>query len=188
MRRRTITRLELDVRELAALTVGIVLGHLAALLIAFPGQLSRESSPAPVLRDLSGRYVIGCGFDVSVSAPEVCVGVRVVGLYLDDSTPRLPYWVALAVAKYSFVIVAEGPGQWTAPAYCSLPQVLCAREWYVYGDGYPSSDWGPMPKARAYILQYRFRGFANRGAPTRRQFQRLLAQARRFHPSLILLY
>lgn len=152
---------------------------------------ARLSTPTPVLTDPSHRYVIGCGFDPATSAPEVCdesAGGVAVGVYVDDTTPLILHWITLAVARYPLVLVGEAPGQWQSPPYCSLPRVLCLREWYPYESGAPAASWGPMPPARGYILQKRF---SFTGQPVQRWQTNLLlreARAMRPRPRLILLY
>lgn len=170
------------------LLIGFLVGVLVVALwpVLWPGQTSRNAaSPLlPHLRDITGRLVIGCGFDGLVSAPTVCVDGRTVGVYIDDTTPDIRSWVAKAVTRYRLVIVARAPGQRGCPY--PQPPVLCAHEWYPYQSGFAPWEWGPMPRARAYILQwlYSFDGTP----PTVLERQGLLRQARRFRPKLILLY
>ncbi len=166
-----------------AAAVGAVVVVLA-LLSGSAGPPNELLPPAPHLRDVTGRLIIGCGYDGAVSAPEVCRAGRVLGVLFDDSTPDIRFYVGLAELKYSFIIVLRAPGERGCPY--PQPPVLCALEVYPYNSGRPAWEWGPMRRAHAYVIQWLY-SFTGR-PPTVRERDRLLREARAFRPRLILLF
>lgn len=140
--------------------------------------------PVPVMFDPSGYYSLNCGTDFSVGATiNLCHNGQVAGVYLDDTTPNLPAWVRTADAKYSLVVVGQaygGPCDATGQAFCAL-------EFYPYDCRYPPGQWGPIPPATAYIIQWGF-AWPGCGPPTSAERAALLAQVQALHPRLILAY
>lgn len=166
----------------------LTLTALAAIML--PQTLSRETAARmPHLQDLTGRLVIGCAFDGTVSAPAVCEHGRQVGVYLDDSTPHLSHWVAVARQRYphGLILIARPMGH---PG-CPWRGVTCADEWYPWCSGAPAWAWGRMPSAQALILQDRYPGLGGcHRPPPYTLAARLIRQARaeRPKPRLILIY
>lgn len=92
--------------------------------------------PKPVLTTIKGGLTIGPGFDGQCSAPYVYRAGRVVGVYIDDTTPNINKWVACAAAQYptGIVLVAVAPDQYGLK-YAPSPPVVNCFEAYAYGYG-----------------------------------------------------
>ena len=198
MERRLFDRRRVNVRlrrkHLAAMVVAVLVVIGGSELLSGIG--GPALPPLPALVDVSGQLTIGCGFDATVSAPEVCRAGRVIGVYLDDTTPNLKYWLGLAVAKYpdGTVIVAEAPNTPTW-RFGPRPPVLNCHEWYPTNEGIPIRLAEKVfPKRRwCYIIQRFYGGLATQwGAPWRppsaAQAAFNLRQAQRQHPRLILAF
>lgn len=181
--------------------IGLVLAAtvmlLAALLVVAP-HLTREHGPrghqaarltAPTLRELAGGLTIGCGYDGTVSAPEVCRGGQVVGVWIDDTTPHIRYWIARAAAKYAhgLVLIGVAPGQ-AGTRYGPRPPVVNCYEAYPYGEGVPVSEWFPLARYACYIAQWLYPGVKGRSPPSSQQRTRLLERVRQQHPRYIFLF
>jgi hypothetical protein len=140
------------------------------------------SAPQPQLVDPTGVLTF-CGYD-QYGLLEVCEGASVAGAYVDDTDPNRDADIATAAAHYSLVIAAQAP---EGPCPYTQPEVVCAREWYPFDCRYPPGEWGPIPVASAYIVQWWF-AWEGCGAPTSSERQSLLAQVEALHPRLVLLY
>lgn len=149
-----------------------------AALVAF-ALLIANPSGVPALRDLTGQLRVGCGFDAGMSAPLVCRGAQPVGVYLDDSTPNLDYWVARARARWGYVLVARPPGRWG----CPWEGVRCAVEVYPFDC---RRRW-PVLRAARYIVQFRF-AWPGCRAPSLGEAVGLVLRVIRFRPWLVLVY
>lgn len=138
---------------------------------------------SPTLQTEQGGLKIGCGFDGALSAPEVCRGAAVVGVYLDDTTPNLRYWVQQAVAAFphGIVLVAVAPGQ-AGVRYRPSPPVINLYEAYPFGAGVRPSAFFPLPRYPGYIMQWAYR------TPTLRQRYWLLGRVLAKHPRYIFFY
>ncbi len=102
-------------------------------------------------------------------------------MYVDNETPnRFRVAAEMVVQQTGLVVVGLYPDE---NPWRIVPGAICALEWYPY-HGYNIL---PVPKAPAYILQWRF---ANDGdtPPTRTQGLRLMARAMRHRPRLLWLY
>ena len=104
------------------------------------------------LRDPSRQLQIYCGFDGVASAPQVCRAGRVIGVYLDDTTPRLPYWIGVARSRYSYVLVARAPSQ----RGCPWTGVICLDEFYAYNCRHVWRRVPRPPRAEGLIVQSSF--------------------------------
>lgn len=140
---------------------------------------------------LSGTYVIQGTVDEECQANIVTRLGKPFGCWLDDTTPDLEKWVALAVLKYRplgqtvFVCVPPGrPHLYHRPS----PPIVNVQEWYPYGMGCPPGAWGPPPKRTAYCLQRRYPGTHGETPPTDAQFADLLASVRVHRPKFIWLF
>lgn len=139
--------------------------------------------PAPAFTDPSGFYTFDCGADESVGATvNLCHDGQVAGVYLDDTTPDLSAWIALADAKYQLVVV----GQATNGPCEATGQAFCAREFYPFDCRFPVGSWGPIPPAVAYIGQ-RWYAWPGCGPPTPSEQQQLAAMLEAKHPRLLIL-
>lgn len=140
---------------------------------------------------LSGAYVIESTVDEECQANLVTRLAQPFGVWLDDSTPRLEHWLALAVAKYAplgqTVFVCVPPGEPTL-RHKPTPPVVNVYERYVYGMGVPPGAWGPCPRYQAYVVQRRWPGTVGRTPPTEAQYRRLLAQVQANAPKFIFLF
>lgn len=171
----------------------IIVALLAVLVLSrdapTPTVRMQATVQPPYLFDEAGRITIGqnCPDTVQAGTP-VCRDGKLIGTYIDDTTPHIRYWIRLALTEFPHgLVIAAAPMGDPFPHY---PRgVLKAVEWYEWCSGFPKSAWGPMPRARAYILQYHYTGFrACQNAPTRRFVRHELYEARKFRPRLILMY
>lgn len=105
-----------------------------------------------------------------------------IGVYVDDTDPTQVQDVAAAVAKGEFVVAGvamfENPNQ--------FPGALVAQEWYPYMGG--KDVLGPLPPARAYIVQGNGRYPGNQLGATRREQHHEWSQAVARHPVMVLTY
>lgn len=139
--------------------------------------------------DITGKLKITTKINAATSGNiviEVASGKQI-GVYLDDSTPRLSMWVKTALAAHVgkvFVSVptSEKHHRWPNPAINLL-------EWYPYNAGW---DVGEMPKCEGYILQCKYPGYdlarkpgAKLAHPTLAQYRELLAEAHGQHPEYL---
>ncbi len=179
-------------RHIVLLAVGMIVGAIGVEIISGIGVT--PTIVLPQLTDTSGRLVINCGFDGPVSAPEICRNGQVIGVYIDDTTPMLNYWLGLAVAKYSapgdIVLVGVSPAH---PKWSYAPPALACHEFYPENAGRPIRVMElTFPRHRkCYIVQHLYGGLATQwGAPwrppTQAQWKANLAQARHEHPRVIL--
>jgi hypothetical protein len=134
---------------------------------------------SPVLKDITGQLQIGCAFDARVSAPLICRNNIRVGVYLDDTTPNLDYWVTRARELYGYVLVARPPGRWDCPWY----GVRCAHEAYLFDCRH---HW-KLRKAQRYIVQFRYR-WPGCSPPSLSQTVSLVLRMLSYRPALILEY
>lgn len=143
------------------------------------------SYPAPFdFGDPSGTYTFNCGADPAVGATiNLCRNGTVAGVYLDDTTSNLPYWVTQATAKYPLVIVGQAPN---GPCLAT-GTAICAQEWYPYDCRFEPGAWGPIRPARAYILQWFF-AWPGCGPPTAAERSALLSDIQALHPLYIFTY
>jgi hypothetical protein len=140
-------------------------------------------STSPHLFDLTGDLSFGPGSD-SLGALIVYGREGVpVGRFVDDTAANEATVVAQEYAAgVGLIIAAIPPGK----PHLRFAHALNAQEWYPYNSGYDLHSWGPMPRARAYIIQWQF-SFAG-PPPTARQRSKLLAQAERRGPVMIIGY
>ena len=141
---------------------------------------------------LSGAYVIESTVDEECQANLVTRLGKPFGCWLDDSTPDLEKWLALAVAKYQplgqTVFVCVPPGH-PHLRHRPSPPVVNVQEWYPHGMGCPPEAWGPPPSGRiAFCVQRAYPGTHGKTPPTEAEFQRLLAQVQARHPRFIFLF
>jgi hypothetical protein len=115
---------------------------------------------------------------------EILTASGIWGLYVDDTTPNPCAVVASDRARgWRNLVLGVAPG--AVQTRCR--GAINAQEWYPWDCRYPPGSWGAIPHERAYILQARF-AWPGCGAPTVRQRIRLLHEAERQHPRLILWY
>ena len=138
---------------------------------------------------LSGAYVIESTVDEECQANIVTRLGRPFGCWLDDTTPDLRKWLALALAKYTplgqKVLVCVPPGR---PDHHYHAPAVSVYEAYIYGMGCPPAEFLPLPRFDAYCVQYRWPGAVGCHAPSYEQFERLLGLVRALHPRLIFLF
>lgn len=166
--------------------------------------------PQPVLRDPTGRIVIGppnspsTDMLVANGATHILYGPdgEFIGAYIDDTAPN-PDEIAAVLVKLipgKLIVVALGQGQYAGHR---VPGCLCAYEWYPYqGTGSDNSLGMPFrwamglkrgqPAPQAWILQWDFAWNTDRQYPPPTKFQRwrLLTWVRLRYPraKLILTY
>lgn len=140
---------------------------------------------------LSGAYVIESSVDESCAANYVTRLGKPFGVYLDDTTPRLDYYIDLAVKKYGplnqtvFVCVPTGERELH---HKPCPPIVNLYEWYPFGEGIPENEFLPPPKFEGYIVQWNWPGTQGKQPPTSAQRQKLLAQVQAHHPKFIFLF
>lgn len=114
-----------------------------------------------------------------------------VAVWLDDSTPNLNKWRAMAVAKYGplgqKVFVCVPPGR-PHLHYGPEPTVVNVYEAYWYGMGCPPEEWLPLPTFDAYCIQWAYPGTHGQHAPTVKQKETLLHAVLEKHPHYIFLF
>lgn len=137
-------------------------------------------------RTFKGGLTIGPGYNGCCSAPNVTRSGRIVGVYIDDTTSNIGYWIHKSTNLFPTVLVsiAMGGKRPSVP----VPGVIYLQEWYPYHSGFPLSAWGPIPRSEGYIIQWRYPGFHGTTPPTRWQRLKLLAQVLRMRPKYIFLY
>ncbi len=173
----------LRLSHLAALMAGIVLCSFLQLQSQPKVALETAASPRPALFDLTGPLRFGSGSDALGGLLVYDGSGQVVGRYVDDTTPNQAAVINEEWNSGVTMIIAG-----IAPGTPNLryAHALNAQEWYPYNSGYQPADWGPMPPSQAYILQWRY-SLTGR-APTQRERMKLLREARRHHPVLIMGY
>jgi hypothetical protein len=101
-----------------------------------------------------------------------------VGAYVDDTTPAQCEVVAAErVLGVPLVIAGQAPG-----SHLSCPGAIMAKEWYPSGCSYRSLR--HPPRARAYILQWRF-AWPGCRRPSLRRRVHLLGLVERKHPLFV---
>lgn len=147
-----------------------------------PDTPTTANSTQPRLFDLTGDLRFGPATD-SLGALIVYGPSGPVGRFVDDTTTNESTVIQEEYAAgVPLIIAAIPPGT----PHVRFAHALNAQEWYPYNSGYAPRSWGPMPRARAYILQWRF-SFTG-PPPTLRERMKLLRQARRSRPMLIIGY
>ena len=132
----------------------------------------------------TGGFTFNCGTDASVGATvNFCKNGAVAGVYIDDTTPDVAHWVGLAVVKYKLVVVGQAPNGPCA----AQGDAICAQEWYPYDCRFPPGTWGPIPAAKAYIIQWWY-AWPGCGPPTPIERAALLSDVEALKPILILGY
>jgi hypothetical protein len=146
-----------------------------------PDATTSTSSATPHLVDLTGTLSFGPGTDALGALIVYGRQGLPVGRFVDDTTANEATVVTEEYAAgVGLIIAAIPPGK----PHLRFAHALNAQEWYPYNSGYDSHSWGPMPRARAYIIQWQF-SFAG-PPPTARQRSKLLHQAERRHPAMII--
>lgn len=135
---------------------------------------------------LSGAYVIGAT-DESVQGRTITRLGKPWGLWYDDTTPDLELvWLPKGLAKYTplgqKVMVCVPPGR---PHHHHPAPVISVYEAYIYGMGCLPSEWLPLPKFDAYIVQRDYPGTHGKHAPTIEQYAHLLGLVRAEQPHFI---
>lgn len=173
----------LRLTHLVAFLAGLVLCTFLQLRAHPKVALETNGSTQPTLFDLTGSLRFGPGYDALGGMLVYDASGTVVGRYVDDETPNQQTVINEEWnAGVTLIIAGIAPGT----PHLRYAHAVNAQEWYPYNSGYPAADWGPMPRAQAYILQWQFS--LTGPPPTQRERMRLLRQARRHHPILIMGY
>lgn len=142
--------------------------------------------------DWRGKLTITASVDEDCQANHVVDrDGRLCGVWLDDTTPGLASWVALAVAKYQpqglAVFVCVPPGQAGLHHHPS-PPVVNLFEAYPYGEGVPPAEFFPLPKYEGYVVQHSWPGAVGTRSPTLRQRLSLLTRVLAKRPRYVFLF
>lgn len=151
------------------------------LAVALLPAVARAGLPV----DITGRLVITAQVDQVSQGNIITENGVPVGVFLDDTTPHLAYWIARAVGEHRpdwLIVVAVPPGR---PHRHYPPPIISAYETYFFGMGFPLADWLPLPHFRAYVVQRTYPGTVGKDPPTVVQFERVLRLVRARHPEIV---
>lgn len=113
-----------------------------------------------------------------MSAPIVCRDGKPFGVYLDDSTPNLPFWISKAQARYLWVLVSRPPGAWSCPW-----NVRCVHEYYPFDC---HRAWR-LRSAVRYVVQWRY-AWPGCAPPSPQQAAHALLDVLKLNPELVMVY